>query len=199
MSSDCGPRYLRVKRKADEDPCYSSRQYKRCKFIASVKTTQLQDVLKVINNQSIQDSDIIDVNQTVVEEDPQLHEEEEPTFRGYVYDIYCLQDLDNNLYSVDEEDEESDSDSNDENNPRNDYPDEESYDYSEINFYRDWEDEEDYKLRENFDDFTVRGRDVDGSSSEDSLSRNCDDEPEDEDDFDPDKIDVPFTKSLNRA
>lgn len=69
MSSECGPRYLRVKRKSDEDPCYSSRQYKRCKFVASVKTTLLQDVLKVINNQNIQDADIIDVNQTVGEHD----------------------------------------------------------------------------------------------------------------------------------
>lgn len=126
--------------------------------------------------------------------------EEDSTFRGFVYDIYCLQDLDNNLYSVNEEDEESDNDSNDENNPRNDYPDEESYDFNELNYYRDWQDEEDYRLREKFDDFTMKGRgDEDETSSEDSLSRNCDDEADDGDDFDPDKVDVPFSRGLNKT
>lgn len=57
--------------------------------------------------------------------------------------------LDSNLYSLCEEDEEcsDDSDSNDENNPRNDYPEEDDYHYKDIDYYGDWQDEEDYKLR----------------------------------------------------
>ena len=58
-----GARYLRVKRKIAEDPCFSSRQYKRCKFIASVKSNLLQDILKVINNQEVSENQIIDINQ----------------------------------------------------------------------------------------------------------------------------------------
>lgn len=58
-----GVRYLRVKRKTDDDPCFSSREYKRCKYIASVKSNLIQDILKVVNNQNVSESNIIDINQ----------------------------------------------------------------------------------------------------------------------------------------
>lgn len=62
-SGDSAVRYLRVKRKTDDDPCFCSREYKRCKYIASVKSNLLQDILKVVNNQNVSETDIIDVNQ----------------------------------------------------------------------------------------------------------------------------------------
>lgn len=57
------------------------------------------------------------------------------------------------MYSLNEEDEEedsNDSDSNCENNPRNEYPDEDDYHYKDVDYYGDWEDDEEYKLRGNW-------------------------------------------------
>ncbi|XP_074597681.1 uncharacterized protein LOC141852546 isoform X2 [Brevipalpus obovatus] len=201
-----GARYLRVKRKIAEDPCFSSRQYKRCKFIASVKSNLLTDILKVINNQDVSENQIIDFNQNLITCNGVPLEAGEPS-NDYVYDIYSLQDLDNNLYSVNEEEEVTDdSDSNDENNSRNDYPDED-YEYRDhfnsrgdaANYWDD-EDAEGYRLRDSFDDFGLRDTgDLDGSSSSDSMNNYGEEEVEENENSDPDDVDKPSAPPISRS
>jgi hypothetical protein len=80
----------------------------------------------------------------------------------YVYDIYEF--VPQYSYKTMSYHENFEFEDSDQDGAECDYPDEDEYDYEEYDYYRDWQDEEDYKLKEEFEKF-----DFQDTSSEESF------------------------------
>jgi hypothetical protein len=63
MAAEISPKYLRVKRKRKDKPNINETQFKKCKYIASLESHNLEDVQNLLNVNEIKDYQLVDIDQ----------------------------------------------------------------------------------------------------------------------------------------